>query len=288
MVAGASKGEGLGNKFLANIRETDAIMHVVRCFDDENIVHVSGHINPLSDIETINTELILSDMETLDKAIQKESKKSKSGDKDSQKLLELYKKIQIVFNEGNLASTLELTAEEIVLIKPLCLITIKPIMFVANVDENGFENNSSLDELSTYAQKLDIPVVTVCAKIESDIADLEDEEKEIFLSELGLSEPGLNRLIRASYKLLGLQTYFTAGLKEVRAWTVKIGATAPEGAGVIHTDFEKGFIKAEVISYQDYIDLSGEQKAKEAGKLRLEGKDYVLQDGDVVHFRFNV
>ena len=288
LVAGASKGEGLGNKFLANIRETDAIMHVVRCFDDENIIHVSGRINPLSDIETINTELILSDMETLDKAIQKESKKSKSGDKDSQKLLGLYKKIQLVFNNGSLASTLELTDEEIILIKPLCLITIKPIMFVANVDENGFKDNSSLDELSSYAQKLDIPVVTVCAKIESDIADLEDEEKEIFLSELGLSEPGLNRLIRTSYKLLGLQTYFTAGVKEVRAWTVKIGATAPEGAGVIHTDFEKGFIKAEVISYQDYIDLSGEQKAKEAGKLRLEGKDYILQDGDVVHFRFNV
>ena len=288
LVAGASKGEGLGNKFLANIRETDAIMHVVRCFDDENIIHVSGRINPLSDIETINTELILSDMETLDKAIQKESKKSKSGDKDSQKLLGLYKKIQLVFNDGSLASTVELTDEEVILIKPLCLITIKPIMFVANVDENGFKDNSSLDELSSYAQKLDIPVVTVCAKIESDIADLEDEEKEIFLSELGLSEPGLNRLIRASYKLLGLQTYFTAGVKEVRAWTVKIGATAPEGAGVIHTDFEKGFIKAEVISYQDYIDLSGEQKAKEAGKLRLEGKDYILQDGDVVHFRFNV
>ena len=288
LVAGASKGEGLGNKFLANIRETDAIMHVVRCFDDENIIHVSGRINPLSDIETINTELILSDMETLDKAIQKESKKSKSGDKDSQKLLELYKKIQLVFNNGSLASTLELTVEEAILIKPLCLITIKPIMFVANVDENGFKDNSSLDELSSYAQKLDIPVVTVCAKIESDIADLEDGEKEIFLSELGLSEPGLNRLIRSSYKLLGLQTYFTAGVKEVRAWTVKIGATAPEGAGVIHTDFEKGFIKAEVISYQDYIDLSGEQKAKEAGKLRLEGKDYILQDGDVVHFRFNV
>ena len=288
LVAGASKGEGLGNKFLANIRETDAIMHVVRCFDDENIIHVSGRINPLSDIETINTELILSDMETLDKAIQKESKKSKSGDKDSQKLLGLYKKIQLVFNDGSLASTVELTDEEVILIKPLCLITIKPIMFVANVDENGFKDNTSLDELSSYAQKLDIPVVTVCAKIESDIADLEDEEKEIFLSELGLSEPGLNRLIRASYKLLGLQTYFTAGVKEVRAWTVKIGATAPEGAGVIHTDFEKGFIKAEVISYQDYIDLSGEQKAKEAGKLRLEGKDYILQDGDVVHFRFNV
>jgi len=288
LVAGASKGEGLGNKFLANIRETDAIIHVVRCFDDENIIHVSGSINPLSDIETINTELILSDMETLDKAIQKESKKSKSGDKDSQKLLELYQKIQLVFDKGSLASTIELTSEEIILIKPLCLITIKPVMFVANVDENGFKDNSSLNELKSYARKVDIPVVTICAKIESDIADLEDEEKEIFLSELGLSEPGLNRLIRASYKLLGLQTYFTAGEKEVRAWTVKIGATAPEGAGVIHTDFEKGFIKAEVISYQDYIDLCGEQKAKEAGKLRLEGKDYTLQDGDVIHFRFNV
>jgi len=301
LVAGASKGEGLGNKFLANIRETDAIMHVVRCFDDENIVHVSGNINPLSDIETINTELILSDMETLDKAIQKESKKSKSGDKDSKKLLDLYKKIQLIFDQGNLASSIEFTADELIMIRPLCLITIKPIMFVANVDENGFKDNASLDELSSYANKLNIPVVTVCAKLESDIADLEDEEKEIFLTELGLEEPGLNRLIRASYKLLGLQTYFTAGIKEVRAWTVKIGATAPEGAGtvkigatapegagVIHTDFEKGFIKAEVISYQDYIDLSGEQKAKEAGKLRLEGKEYIIQDGDVIHFRFNV
>ena len=288
LVAGASKGEGLGNKFLANIRETDAIMHVVRCFDDENIVHVSGNINPLSDIETINTELILSDMETLDKAIQKESKKSKSGDKDSKKLLDLYKKIQLIFDQGNLASSIEFTADELIMIRPLCLITIKPIMFVANVDENGFKDNASLDELSSYANKLNIPVVTVCAKLESDIADLEYEEKEIFLTELGLEEPGLNRLIRASYKLLGLQTYFTAGIKEVRAWTVKIGATAPEGAGVIHTDFEKGFIKAEVISYQDYIDLSGEQKAKEAGKLRLEGKEYIIQDGDVIHFRFNV
>ena len=288
LVAGASKGEGLGNKFLANIRETDAIMHVVRCFDDENIVHVSGNINPLSDIETINTELILSDMETLDKAIQKESKKSKSGDKDSKKLLDLYKKIQLIFDQGNLASSIEFTADELIMIRPLCLITIKPIMFVANVDENGFKDNASLDELSSYANKLNIPVVTVCAKLESDIADLEDEEKEIFLTELGLEEPGLNRLIRASYKLLGLQTYFTAGIKEVRAWTVKIGATAPEGAGVIQTELDKGFIKAEVISYQDYIDLSGEQKAKEAGKLRLEGKEYIIQDGDVIHFRFNV
>jgi len=276
LVAGASKGEGLGNKFLANIRETDAIMHVVRCFNDDNIVHVAGKINPISDIETINTELILSDMETLDKAIQKESKKAKSGDKESQKLLDLYKRIQLIFNEGKLASSIDFSSEEIDMIKPLCLITIKPIMFVANVDEEGFQDNSSLNDLSSYA------------KIESDIADLQDDEKEIFLSELGLSEPGLNRLIRASYKLLGLQTYFTAGKKEVRAWTVKIGATAPEGAGVIHTDFEKGFIRAEVISYQDYVDLNGEQKAKEEGKLRLEGKDYILKDGDVVHFRFNV
>jgi len=288
LVAGASKGEGLGNKFLANIRETDAIMHVVRCFNDDNIVHVAGKINPISDIETINTELILSDMETLDKAIQKESKKAKSGDKESQKLLDLYKRIQLIFNEGKLASSIDFSSEEIIMIKPLCLITIKPIMFVANVDEKGFQDNSLLDDLSSYAKKFNIPVVTVCAKIESDIADLQDDEKEIFLSELGLSEPGLNRLIRASYKLLGLQTYFTAGKKEVRAWTVKIGATAPEGAGVIHTDFEKGFIRAEVISYQDYVHLNGEQKAKEEGKLRLEGKEYILKDGDVVHFRFNV
>jgi len=284
LVAGASKGEGLGNKFLANIRETDAIMHVVRCFNDENIVHVSGSINPLSDIETINTELILSDMETLEKAIQKESKKSKSGDKESQQLLALYKRIQLVFDEGNLASSVDLTPEELIMIKPLCLITIKPIMFVANVDENGFKDNSSLDELNSYAEKLNIPVVTICAKIESDIADLEDEEKEIFLSELGLNEPGLNRLIRASYKLLGLQTYFTAGVKEVRAWTVKIGATAPEGAGVIHTDFEKKFIKAKVVSYQDFIEFDGWKGTKEKGKQRMEGKDYEMREGDVVEF----
>mgnify|MGYP000421489973 FL=1 len=288
LVAGASKGEGLGNKFLANIRETDAIMHVVRCFKDDNIIHVDGKIDPLSDIETINTELILADMETLDKAIQKESKKSKSGDKESIILLDIYKRIEAIFNQGNLATHVNLNVDEFALIKPLCLITIKPMMFVANVDESGFTGNKNLDELVNYASKISMPVVPISAKIESDISDLEDDEKEIFLSEMGLNEPGLNRVIQSTYKLLGLQTYFTAGIKEVRAWTVKIGATAPEAAGVIHTDFEKGFIRAEVISYDDYIEFNGEQKSKESGKMRLEGKDYILKDGDVMHFRFNV
>jgi len=288
LVAGASKGEGLGNKFLANIRETDAIMHVVRCFNDDNVVHVGGKVDPLSDIEIINTELILADMETLDKAIQKESKKSKSGDKESIALLNIYKKVEVIFNEGNLAIHVDLSVDELALIKPLCLITIKPMMFVANVDENGFEGNKNLDVVIAYASKSNIPVVPVSAKIESDISDLDDDEKEIFLSEMGLNEPGLNRVIRSTYNLLGLQTYFTAGIEEVRAWTVKTGATAPEAAGVIHTDFEKGFIRAEVISYNDYIEYSGEQKSKDSGKMRLEGKDYVVKDGDVMHFRFNV
>lgn len=288
LVAGASKGEGLGNKFLANIRETDAILHVVRCFSDDNIVHVTGNINPLSDVETINTELILADMETVEKAIQKELKKAKSGDKESKALLELYQKIEAGFNKGKLAINLDLNKDELLLIKPLCLITIKPTMLVANVDENGFNDNTSLEELITHASKVGIPVVTACAKIESDIADLEDSEKKLFLSDMDLKEPGLNRVIRSAYQLLGLQTYFTAGVKEVRAWTVKIGATAPESAGVIHTDFEKGFIRAEVISYEDFIKFSGEQKSKEAGKMRLEGKDYIVKDGDIMHFRFNV
>jgi GTP-binding protein YchF len=288
LVAGASKGEGLGNKFLANIRETDAIMHVVRCFNDDNVVHVAGKVDPLSDIEIINTELILADMETLDKAIQKESKKSKSGDKESIALLNVYKKVEVIFNEGNLAIHLDLSVDELVLIKPLCLITIKPMMFVANVDENGFEGNKNLDAIIAYACKSNIPVVPVSAKIESDISDLDDDEKEIFLSEMSLNEPGLNRVIRSTYNLLGLQTYFTAGVEEVRAWTVKTGATAPEAAGVIHTDFEKGFIRAEVISYNDYIECNGEQNSKDSGKMRLEGKDYVVKDGDVMHFRFNV
>jgi ribosome-binding ATPase len=288
LVKGASKGEGLGNKFLANIRETDAIMHVVRCFKDDNIVHVGGKIDPLSDIETIHTELILADMETLEKAIQKESKKAKSGDKESKNLLEIYKKIEVIFNQGNLVIHSNLNDDELSLIKPLCLITVKPIMFLANVDENGFKNNNILDQLINFSSKINIPVVPVCAKIESDISDLQDDEKKIFLSEMGLDEPGLNRVIRSAYNLLGLQTYFTAGPKEVRAWTIKIGATAPEAAGVIHTDFEKGFIRAEVISYDDYIKFKGEQKSKELGKMRLEGKEYILKDGDIMHFRFNI
>jgi len=288
LVAGASKGEGLGNKFLANIRETDAIMHVVRCFSDDNVVHVSGKINPLSDIETINTELILADMETLEKAIQKESKKAKSGDKDAINLLNIYRKVEETFNDGKLAINLGLDEDEHSLLKPLCLITIKPIMFLANVDENGFKNNDLLDQLATYAENINVPVVAVSAKIESDIAELENDEKKLFLSEMGLEEPGLDRVIRSAQNLLGLQTYFTAGVKEVRAWTIKVGAAAPEAAGAIHTDFEKGFIRAEVIGYKDYIEFNGEQKSKEAGKMRLEGKDYIVKDGDIMHFRFNV
>ncbi|MFL2980531.1 MAG: redox-regulated ATPase YchF [Methylophilaceae bacterium] len=288
LVAGASKGEGLGNKFLANIRETDAIMHVVRCFNDNNIVHVRDKIDPLSDIATINTELILADMETLEKAIQKESKKAKSGDKNSINLLEIYKKVEFIFNQGKLAIELNLDHDELNLIRPLCLITIKPMMYLANVDENGFKDNEILNQLIEFSSKNNMPVVPVCAKIESDISDLKDDEKKIFLSEMGLNEPGLNRVIQSAYSLLGLQTYFTAGAKEVRAWTVKKGASAPEAAGVIHTDFEKGFIRAEVISYADYAELKGEQKAKELGKMRLEGKDYILKDGDIMHFRFNV
>ena len=288
LVAGASKGEGLGNKFLANIRETDAIMHVVRCFEDDNIVHVDGKINPISDIETINTELILSDMETLEKAILRESKKTKSGDKEAKKLIEIYSKIEKGFNEGLPASSIELDKDEKLLIKPLCLITIKPTMFVANVDENGFENNTLLNAVKDFANKTNAPVIAVCAKIESEISDLDNEEKLIFLADLNLTEPGLNRVIRNAYNLLGLQTYFTAGEKEVRAWTTKKGATAPEAAGVIHTDFQKGFIRAEIISYEDYVTYDGEQKSKASGKMRLEGKDYIVQDGDVIHFRFNV
>jgi GTP-binding protein YchF len=288
LVAGASKGEGLGNKFLANIRETDAIMHVVRCFEDENIVHVDGKIDPLSDIETINTELILADMETLDKAIQREEKKAKSGDKEARQSLEIFSKISKALNDGNPASSVHFDKDDFKLVRPLCLITIKPVMFAANVSEQGFESNPLLKKLEDYASNIGCPVIPVCAKIESEISDLDDEEKLIFLSDFNLSEPGLNRVIRGAYELLGLQTYFTAGVKEVRAWTTKKGATAPEAAGVIHTDFQKGFIRAEVISYEDFISLKGEQKAKEAGKMRLEGKEYIVKNGDVIHFRFNV
>ena len=288
LVAGASKGEGLGNKFLANIRETDAIAHVVRCFNDENVVHVANKVDPLADVETINTELALADMETVDKTVQRESKKAKSGDKEAIALCNVLTKVQKGLDEGKAVRTLGLDADELHLLKPLCLITVKPVMYIANVDESGFENNPLLDKIIDLGKKENAPVVSICAKIEAEISDLEDEEKLLFLSELGLDEPGLNRVIRAAYSLLGLETYFTAGVKEVRAWTVRKGSTAPQAAGVIHTDFERGFIRAEVISYNDYVQFKGEQGAKEAGKMRLEGKEYIVQDGDVMHFRFNV
>jgi GTP-binding protein YchF len=288
LVAGASKGEGLGNKFLANIRETDAIAHVVRCFNDPNVVHVANKVDPLADVETINTELALADMETVDKTVQRESKKAKSGDKEAIALCNVLTKVQKGLDEGKAVRTLGLDADELQLIKPLCLITVKPVMYIANVDESGFDNNPLLDKIIELGQKENAPVVSICAKIEAEISDLEDEEKLLFLSELGLDEPGLNRVIRAAYSLLGLETYFTAGVKEVRAWTVRKGSTAPQAAGVIHTDFERGFIRAEVIGYNDYVQFKGEQGAKEAGKMRLEGKEYIVQDGDVMHFRFNV
>jgi len=288
LVAGASKGEGLGNQFLANIRETDAIINVVRCFDDTNVIHVNGRVDPIDDIMTITTELALADMATVEKVLQKESKKARSGDKEAVSLVSLLERILPHLNEGKPARTLGLTKEELVLIKPLCLRTVKPAMYVANVKEDGFTDNPYLDRLTEYAKSENAPIVAICAAIESEIAELDDTDKLEFLKDMGMEEPGLNRLIRAAFKLLGLQTYFTAGVKEVRAWTVPIGATAPQAAGVIHTDFERGFIKAEVISFKDYEELGGEQKAKEAGKLRLEGKEYIVKDGDVMHFRFNV
>ena len=288
LVAGASKGEGLGNKFLANIRETDAIAHVVRCFNDANVVHVANKVDPLSDVETINTELALADMETVDKTVQRESKKAKSGDKEAIALCAVLAKVQKGLDEGKAVRTLGLDADELHLLKPLCLITVKPVMYIANVDESGFSNNPLLDSIVALGKKEGAPVVSICAKIEAEISDLEDEDKALFLEELGLSEPGLNRVVRAAYALLGLETYFTAGVKEVRAWTVRKGSTAPQAAGVIHTDFERGFIRAEVIAYDEYVAHKGEQGAKEAGKMRLEGKEYIVQDGDVMHFRFNV
>lgn len=288
LVAGASKGEGLGNQFLANIRETDAIVNVVRCFEDNNIIHVSGKVDPISDIEVITMELALADMATVEKTIQREGKKAKSGDKEAQKLIATLEKLLPHLNEGKPARTLGLDEEELLLIKPLCLLTVKPAMFVANVSEDGFENNAHLDKLTAYAKEQNAPIVAICAAIESEIAELDDADKLEFLNDMGMEEPGLNRLIRAGYNLLGLQTYFTAGVKEVRAWTVNIGATAPQAAGVIHTDFERGFIRAEVIGYTDFIQYKGEQGAKEAGKMRLEGKEYIVKDGDVMHFRFNV
>lgn len=288
LVAGASKGEGLGNQFLANIRETDAIAHVVRCFDDNNVIHVNNKIDPIADIEVIDTELALADLTTVEKTITRYTKTAKSGDKEAIKMIALLEKIQQQLNQVQSVRSMALSDEDKLAIKPLCLLTSKPVMYVANVRENGFENNPYLDLVNEHAKAENAHVVPVCAAIEAEISDLSDDEKLMFLQDVGLSEPGLNRVIRAGFDLLGLNTYFTAGVKEVRAWTYKKGMTAPQTAGVIHTDFERGFIRAEVIAYQDFVAHKGEQGAKEVGKMRLEGKDYIVQDGDVMHFRFNV
>jgi ribosome-binding ATPase len=288
LVAGASKGEGLGNQFLANIRETDAIVNVVRCFEDSNVVHVSGRIDPVSDVEVIATELALADLATAEKAHVRDVKKARSGDKEAQKLIAVLDRLIPHLNEARPARSLSLSADELELLKPLCLLTVKPAMYVANVDEHGFDENPLLDKLRNFAAAEGAPVIPICAKLEAEIADLPEEDKVLFLADTGLEEPGLNRLIRAAYDLLGLQTYFTAGEKEVRAWTIHKGDTAPRAAGVIHSDFERGFIRAEVTSFADFVACGGEHKAREAGKLRLEGKDYTIADGDVVHFRFNV
>jgi ribosome-binding ATPase len=289
LVAGASKGEGLGNQFLANIRETDAIAHVVRCFVDENVVHVAGKIDPVSDIETINTELALADLATVEKQLAKNAKVAKAGgDKEAQRLVAVLEKVLIALDQGKPARSVDLYAEEKDVLKPLFLLTMKPTMYVANVSETGFRDNPLLERVQKYAATEHAPVVAISAALEAQIADLSDEDKHVFLADMGLEEPGLNRLIRTGYALLGLQTYFTAGPKEVRAWTIHKGDTAPQAAGVIHTDFEKGFIRAEVIRYDDYISGVGEAGARDAGKMRVEGKEYVVQDGDVMHFRFNV
>ena len=289
LVAGASKGEGLGNQFLANIRECDAIAHIVRCFNDDNIVHVAGHVNPTEDIEVINTELALADLATVEKLLNKYSKQARQGgDKEALKLVTVLEKIQPVLNEGKPARQVNLTPEEKAVIKPLCLLTVKPTMYVANVDDSGFENNPLLESVKAFAAKENAPVVALCAKIESEIAELDEEDKKMFLEDMGMHEAGLDRVIRAGYDLLGLQTYFTAGPKEVRAWTIHKGDTAPQAAGVIHTDFERGFIRAQTISFSDYIAHKGEKGAQEAGKMRAEGKDYIVQDGDVMNFLFNV
>jgi ribosome-binding ATPase len=289
LVAGASKGEGLGNQFLAHIRETDAIVNVVRCFDDPNIIHVAGKVDPISDIEVIQTELCLADMGTVEKAQQRYTKAAKSGnDKEATKMVALLAKVQPVLDQGKPVRTLDLNDEERALLKPLCLITAKPAMFVGNVSEDGFENNAYLSRLQAYAQGQNAPVVAICAKIEADMSEMSDDDKVIFLEEMGQTEPGLNRLIRAAFKLLGLQTYFTAGVKEVRAWTIHNGDTAPQAAGVIHGDFERGFIRAQTIAFDDFIAFKGEQGAKDAGKMRAEGKEYIVKDGDVMNFLFNV
>lgn len=289
LVAGASKGEGLGNQFLAHIRETDAIVNVVRCFEDDNVIHVNGKVDPLSDIETIETELCLADLGTVEKAVHRYAKQARAGnDKEAAKLLDILQRCEAQLNEAKPVRALGLSEEELFAIKSFGLITAKPAMYVANVAEDGFENNPLVERLEAYAAKQNAPVVAVCAAIEAEIADLDDADKMEFLESIGMKEPGLNRVIRAGFKLLGLQTYFTAGVKEVRAWTIHIGDTAPQAAGVIHTDFERGFIRAQTIAYEDYIQFKGENGAKEAGKMRAEGKEYVVKDGDVLNFLFNV
>ena len=289
LVAGASQGEGLGNQFLAHIRETDAIVNVVRCFDDDNVIHVANRVDPIADIEVIQTELCLADLGTVEKALNRYSKAAKSGnDKDAAKLVALLTRIQAALDQGKPARSVEVSKEEQPLLKSLCLITAKPAMFVGNVSEDGFENNPYLDRLQEYAASQNAPVVAICAKMEAEMAEMSDEDRDMFLAEMGQDEPGLNRLIRAGFKLLGLQTYFTAGVKEVRAWTIRVGDTAPQAAGVIHGDFERGFIRAQTIAFDDFIQYKGEQGAKDAGKMRAEGKEYVVKDGDVLNFLFNV
>jgi len=287
LVAGASTGEGLGNKFLAHIRETDAIINVVRCFEDDNVIHVSGKVDPIDDIEVIQTELCLADLAAVEKALHRVTKLARSGDKESVKLVAILEKCQAALNEAKPVRTLEFSKEELPLLQQFFMITAKPAMFVANVAEDGFENNPFLDRLKAYAASQNAPVVAISAKMEAEMSEMSDEDRQMFLEELGQSEPGLNRLIRAAYKLLGLQTYFTAGVKEVRAWTIHVGDTGPQAAGVIHTDFEKGYIRAQTIAFEDFIAFKGEQGAKDAGKMRAEGKDYVVKDGDVMNFLFS-
>ena len=289
LVAGASKGEGLGNQFLSHIRETDAIVNVVRCFEDPNVVHVSGQVDPVADIEVIQTELCLADLATVEKALARQSKLAKAGqDKDAQRLVEVLDQCRAALDQARPVRGLDFSKEELAVLRPLCLITAKPAMFVANVAEDGFEANPLLDRLREHAAAQGAPVVAICARTEAELADMADEDKAMFLAEMGQDEPGLNRLIRAAFGLLGLQTYFTAGVKEVRAWTIHVGDTAPQAAGVIHTDFERGFIRAQTIAFDDFVACGGEQGAKDAGRMRAEGKDYVVRDGDVIHFLFNV
>ena len=289
LVAGASKGEGLGNQFLSHIRETDAIVNVVRCFEDGNVVHVAGKVDPIADIEVIRTELCLADLATVDKSLQRNLKLAKAGgDKDAQRLVDVLQRCQGALDEGRPVRALTFSKEEWTVLRPLCLITAKPAMYVANVAEDGFTDNPLLQRLEQFAAREGAPVVAICAKTEAELAEMDDADRALFLAEMGQTEPGLSRLIRAAFKLLGLQTYFTAGPKEVRAWTIHVGDTAPQAAGVIHTDFERGFIRAQTIAYDDYVTQGGEQGAKEAGKMRSEGKEYVVRDGDVMNFLFNV